>query len=272
MTAQAAAAAAIPENQPAYPSENNNDMFGRRKRKLSGPASAIPPTLGKIRIKWGRKGLVRFLSHLENNRVFERAIRRAELPVAYSLGYHPHQKLSFGPPLPVGYSSDCEYLDIQIDGNCTKDHLAGLARVLPEGFFIHDFKLIYSKAPAISALLNRATYYVFGRFGDLELLERSLAAVLARDSIIVTRGGKETSKDVEIRPAIYHLGLSADAGVSRIEMELGLGQGGYARPNEVMEALGLFPPEQLPAFHFHRRELRYLDEFGTYLDPLSILL
>jgi radical SAM family uncharacterized protein len=162
----------LPHTEEAQlPGGNDNNMFGRRKTKIVGPSQTLTPTRGKVRLKWGKRGLVRFLSHLENNRIFERAIRRADLPVIYSQGFHPHQKLSFGPPLPHGYSSECEYLDIQVEGNCTREHISALSQTLPDDFFTLDFRLIYSKAPAISALLNRATYRVYGNFGDYQLLQ-----------------------------------------------------------------------------------------------------
>jgi len=262
------------EEEPATaaPAPNENEMFGRRKKRIIGPRQTLSPTRGKVRLKWGKRGLVRFLSHLENNRIFERAIRRADLPVSYSQGFHPHQKLSFGPPLPHGYSSDCEYLDIQVEGNCTREHIMSLSKTLPEGFFIADFKLIYSKAPAISALLNRATYRIIGDFQDSHRLESCLNELLQKDTILANRGTKEGSKEVEIRPAIYRLELHENGRQPAVEMELGLGQGGYAKPNEVFEVLNMFSTEAIASFHFHRQALQYRDESGEYLDPLSAVV
>ncbi len=252
--------------------DDGSDVYGRRKRKLTGPRANVPPTRGKVRLKWGKKGLVRFLSHLDNNRVFERAIRRADVPVAYSQGFRPHQKLSFGPPLPHGYSSESEYLDIQIEGACTRENIEALGRAMPEGFFILDFKPIYTKAPAISTLLNRAVYRITGDFGDPDLLKARMGAILQRGSVIANRTGKEGGKEVEIRPAIYRLELHDDEGRFILEMELGLGEGGYARPTEVIEALDLYDAERIASFHFHRKAMNYYDETGRYLDPLSALV
>jgi len=259
---------------PDPPPENasDEDLYGRRKRKLPGSQAVVAPTRGKIRLKWGKRGLVRFLSHLDNNRVFERAIRRSDIPVLYSQGFRPHQKLSFGPPLPHGYSSESEYLDIQIDGACSRDQIEALQKTLPDGFFVSDFKLVYSKAPAISTLLNRAVYRVTGRFEDPESLEARMGAILQRESLIVNRSIKDGSKEMEIRSAIYRLELGATDSGYAIEMELGLGEGGYARPTEVIEALDLFDPETIASFHFHRKAMNYLDESGQYLDPLTALV
>jgi radical SAM family uncharacterized protein/radical SAM-linked protein len=248
---------------------NNDDAYGRRKRRVPAAQTTLTPTRGKLRIRWGKRGLVRFLSHLDNNRVFERAIRRSGLPVSYSQGFHPHQKLSFGPPLPVGYSSDCEFLDIQIEGTCTGKQVEALAKELPDGYFISDHRLIYSKAPAISALLNRAVYTVMGELGEGGALQERIDATLALASIIIARTTKEGSKEVEIRPAIYRLEYREDGSPPYIEMELGLGPEGYARPNEIMEALGLYDGGAIAALHFHRKALEYRVDSGVYLDPLT---
>lgn len=259
-----------PPPAPAAPAAaNDNDMYGRRKKRVIAPAAAAVPTRGKIRLKWGKTGLVRFLSHLDNYRIFERAIRRAELPVAYSQGFHPHMRLSFGPPLPVGYSSECEFLDIQMDGNCNHQQVTQLAQMLPEGFFISDDKLIYTKAPAISSLLNRAVYLVGGGFGGDELLQEKIVALLAQNSIIAQRTTKEESKNVEIRPAIFRVELVSREDRPAIEMELGLGESGYAKPNEVLQALGLFLPRQINSFHIHRKALQYKGLDGFDRDPMT---
>lgn len=254
------------------PKDSQSDMYGRRKRKITSAASTISPARGKLRIKWGKKGLVRFLSHLENNRVFERAIRRAQLPVVYSQGFHPHQKMSFGPPLPHGYSSDEEYLDIHTEGSCLKSHLDALSQTLPEGYYIREYKQVFSKAPAISTLLNRATYQIRGDFGDQKTLTSAIDKLLEQDSIIAIRSTKDGGKKVEIRHAIYRLELNDSPEDMFIEMELGLGQGGYAKPSEVLESLEIFEADQMSSFHFHRAKMGYVNEEGIYLDPISALM
>jgi len=263
------------ESAPATAYEKSSDdeagMYGRRKKRVVVKNNSVAPTRGKIRLQWGKKGLVRFISHLDNNRVFERAIRRSGIPVTYSQGFHPHQKLSFGPPLPLGYSSDSEYLDIQIEDNCTNNDIERLAQALPEGFFVRDFKIIYSKAPAISALLNRAVYTVYGDFQDAAALRDKFSQTLDLESLIARRATKDGYKEVDIRNAIYRLELHQNGSGPEIEMELGLGEHGYARPQEVMETMQLFEPKELAGFHFHRKALQYMDSDGNYLDPLTAI-
>lgn len=275
---KASKAAADDQLMPETSSDNGdipiNDSFqyGRRKRKLTAANTSTSPMRGKIRLKWGKSGLVRFMSHLDNNRIFERAIRRSGLPVVYSRGFHPHQKLSFGPPLPVGYSSECEFMDIHIDGLINDDHFRLLRNALPTNFEIYDYKLIFSKAPAISTLLNRAIYNIRGEFGSSEILGKKIKLLIDKDEIIAFRTTKDGGKEVDIRPAIYRLELIPDIHGFFMEMELGLGQGGYAKPDEVLRALELYTTEEIASFHFHRKALLYRDENESCLDPLTAVI
>lgn len=70
----------------------------------------------KIRIKFSKGPEVKFISHLDVMRTFERAIRRAGIPVAFSEGFNPHMKISWGPPLSLGIESTCEMADMYIEG------------------------------------------------------------------------------------------------------------------------------------------------------------
>ncbi len=261
-----------PEKESLPPPTNSDaDMYGRKNKKVITASGAVSPTRGKVRIQWGKKGLVRFLSHLDNNRIFQRAIRLSGLPVVMSQGFNPHQKLSFGPPLPLGYSSDSEFLDIHIDGNVTPAMMQRFDDLLPDGYFLVDYKLIYTKAPAISALLNRAIYHVTG---DISLLSETdcLTKLMEQKSIIFDRPTGDGFKKIDIRPAIYSIGVTSNGEGPFLEMELGLGTGGYARPREVLETMDLFDQESLTSLHFHRQKLQYLNSSGNYLDPLEAIL
>ncbi len=123
---------------------------------------ANPETGPKItyRIKYAVLGSLAFASHLDIVRAFYRALRRSELPVAFSAGYSPHPLLSFSPPRPVGITSKGEYLDIQLlgfySGNITRD----LAPFLPRDIRILESRLIRKKANSLSQAINLAQYAI----------------------------------------------------------------------------------------------------------------
>jgi hypothetical protein len=118
-----------------------------------------PQLTTRIRIKFTKTGRVRFLSHLDLMTLFQRAVARAAVPVAFSQGFNPHQKISFGPALSVGMESEAEYLDMETDPFIDLLRITkGLNNTLPEGIRILESRIIPSKAPSFSGSIGRYVY------------------------------------------------------------------------------------------------------------------
>ena len=256
---------------PVVENEDEDDGGFGRSPKKEVQKNIVAPTKGLVRVRWGRKGLTRFLSHLDSLRVIERAMRRSGLPVEYSQGFHPHMKISYGPPLPLGFSSEAEYFDLTLERPFTQDMAVRLSETLPEGYFMIMAKSIINSKISLSGKLNRAIYEVaIDKNIDCR---NNLADILGQTKTEIKRIGKDETKVVDIRPAIHKLeyreesGLNADA--AGIIMELGLGQAGYVRPQEVISASGIIPDELIPALLIHRREVLYIDENGNRLTPME---
>jgi len=249
---------------------NDDDGFGRGRKKLT-PRSTSIPSRGRVRVRWGRKGLTRFLSHLDNVRVFERAIRRSRMPVEYSQGYHPHMKLSFGPPLQLGYMSEAEYFDIQLDRPFMPSMAGVLNDCLPDGYYIMNAMSIIDNKQSLSARLNRAVYEVLLDADDS--IESGIKDMLARESVEIERETKTEIKKVDIRPAIYKIEYMKESplapGYASVLMELGVGNAGYARPSEVLTAGGITDADEMPSLLVIRRDLLYLDDEGNRLTPME---
>jgi radical SAM-linked protein len=250
--------------------ETEDSGFGRSRKKLAARSTSVP-TKSKVRIRWGRKGLTRFLSHLDNVRVIERAIRRVGLPAEYTLGFHPHMKLSFGPPLQLGYTSEAEYFDLALDRPFLPEMARCLAEALPDGYYVIGAISIVDKKVSLSGRLNRAVYEVnVARNGDFQTL---LDALLSRDMVEIDRATKTETKRVDIRPAVYVLEYLEESptspGSAAICMELGVGSAGYARPSEVLTAAGIADEETLAGWEFHRKDLLYIDDEKRRLTPME---
>jgi radical SAM family uncharacterized protein/radical SAM-linked protein len=259
-----------PISKPKSNDEDENDGFGRSKKK-SPSKGAITPVKGYVRVRWGRNGLTRFLSHLDNLRVFERAIRRSGLPVEYSQGYHPHMKLSFGPPLPVGYTSESEYFDITLERPFNMEMAAKFGASLPDGYSLIMAKSIINTKESLSSKLNRAIYEVYI---DKEIdCRESITLLLSKPEIPIERVAKEDTKLIDIRPAIFDLQYKiqgqTNSGKAAIYMELGVGSAGYVKPQEVIAALGIIAKEKLPALRIHRIDLLNIDENGRKYTPME---
>jgi len=245
-------------------SEDNDYGFGRSKRKGPGRSSLIPTT-GNMRIRWGRSGLHRFLSHRDNMRVFERALRRAGIPVSFTQGFHPHMKMSFGPPLALGYTSEAEYFDITLDTPFNAAMVSSLNDALPDGFFVVTAGSILSSKITISSKVNLAVYEaVLDKNADYQ---DKIESILKQESVEIERESKGNIKIVDIRPAIKDLSYNPDTGL--FVLELGLGQEGYARPTEIIQAAGLVDEKEILAIPIHRKEIYFVSADSERLTPLE---
>ena len=150
----------------------------------------------RIRIKY-KKSLI-FIGHLDMVRLWERAIRRADIPVVYSQGFNPRQKLSFGPPLSLGIASDCEFLDIYLDKWLGPEFVKeDLTKTLPEGIEIIDSTNVFPGMESLSSFIKTAVYEI-RTDGDMS---KRIGEILASTEILVER--KE--KKLNIRPMIKQL-------------------------------------------------------------------
>lgn len=249
---------------------NNNDVemsFGRSKKKTAS-RQVIAPTKSKIRIRWGKLNRFKYMGHLDNLRLIERTIRMAELPIAYSLGFNPTMKISFGPPLPLGFTSEAELLEMTFDTNFLPYMADKFRSKLPDGIEIYDTKIILTKAKSLSSQLNRASYSITldDGFGETELLNQKIISILKTNTLEVKREGKDAVKTIDIRPAIYDLNVKEN----KLLMTLGIGEGGYAKPNELLELLFGDRFDRAMLFKCHRIELFKIDEEGNKIDAMEL--
>jgi len=115
--------------------------------------------LYKLRIKYQKSGDLKFLSHLDLVRAFERGLRRAQLPLSLTEGFSPHPKISFGPPLPVGVSSEAEYVDAILDKKSDLQEIASLlGNSFPEELAYREARYIPLDSPSLMSLITLAGY------------------------------------------------------------------------------------------------------------------
>jgi radical SAM family uncharacterized protein/radical SAM-linked protein len=218
-----------PTEEPVTPSYS----YGRKKkRKPASPAMTVARS--RVRLKWSKSEQVRFTSHLDVGRTFERTIRRSGIPIAYSEGFHPHQRIAYAPPLPLGFVSDGEYLDVQLTEPYSSAVLSRLNRDLPPGFEFLEGKPVFGKSDSLSSIINLASYEV--KLGlSLEEAEKSLRSVLEKQNLWVKRVSKKQEvREVDIRRRIVRLEPEPSGDQVVLTMQLGLGSKGYARPEEIL--------------------------------------
>jgi len=163
--------------------------FGRRARTAgrngaSATAGGVA-TSTRFRIEFGKGASMRFLSHLDLMRTWERALRRSGLPLAFTQGHHPHIKMSFGPPLPLGFRSRAEVFDLELSRPPGVDLSERLNAVLPDGLRVTSFRPILYKTPSLMSQLEGASYRV--RFPGGFLAEAGIAPGALRMELHVER-------------------------------------------------------------------------------------
>jgi len=242
--------------------------WGRKKRKREMVA-ASRVAKSRIRVRWSKGEEVRFTSHLDVVRMFERTIRRANLPVSYSLGFHPHQRVAFGPPLPLGFVSDSEYLDMQLEEPYSPVFLDRLNRTLPPGFEIVEAKNIFSKTQSLSSVVNCASYSVNLPLSPDET-ELSIKSILEKKNLVVKRTTKKEEKEVDIRYNIFKLEPRGAVDGTRLDLLLRLETLDYARPDEILR-FGFGLDETLILSLLFRREGLHIRRGEKLLTPIDVI-
>lgn len=190
----------------------------------------------KVRIRFSKLGKIRFTSHRDVARVWERALRRATIPVAYSEGFSPHPKLSFGLALSTGHESLGEYLDVDLAHGVAIDVEELPARLdpcLPVGLDVQAAAEIAPGTPSLQQAVTSCTWRIeVTGLGTTELNEQ-VDRLLAADQLIATRERKGQPVTDDLRPAL--LSLTVDD--VTLEAELATQPRGF-RPSELVGLLG----------------------------------
>lgn len=171
----------------------------------------------RIIAKFEKGEAVRFTSHLDVQRLFQRAFRRAKINLAYSQGFNPHPLLSFATALAVGYTSEAEWLDVRLAAEMDiKEFIVDVNAALPKGFNLLEAIKTDDKLPALTAMMSAAEYKVIAKEIDNAKLAIAVDKLLAND-IIVEKKTKAGLKSVNIRPQVFSINVAksdADADLS----------------------------------------------------------
>jgi radical SAM-linked protein len=217
-----------------------------------------------VRLRFSKRGRVRFISHRDVARAFERAFRIVQLPLAFTEWFSPRPRVSFGLALSVGYESDAEYLDVALARPIDLGSLASdLSDALPAGIDVAGVGALADRAPALQEVVTAAAYRVAVSVAPPAAaggLATAVAGALARSELPVTivRKGQETVED--IRPAIRRLTL-VDTDVLDLEVAT---QPRGVRPAEVVRVLG----DDFDCAHVLRTH-QWIERLGARLEPLE---
>lgn len=177
-------------------------MFRRKtlsKRRPDTPPP--PPVVQRVRIRYAKRGRLRFTSHRDFARAFERALRRASVPMAYSAGFSPHPKISYVGAAPTGVASEAEYLELglaeRVDCAWLRDVLD---TALPPGLDIEE--CVESSGGSLPERIDASAWQVMLPGADAESLQNVVAQFLAQQVVEVERLTKDGRRKFDARAAV----------------------------------------------------------------------
>ncbi len=154
-------------------------------------------------MRFSKQGKIRWTSHRDVARMWERAFRRAQLPVAKTEGFTPRQKVSFGLALPTGHESLAEYLDVELTSAVDVAALpARLSPLLPTGLDVVAAQVLTGPTPSLQEDVTSSTWQIEAVGAVPEEVEAMVADLLAAESAVITRQRKGSEQDEDVRPAV----------------------------------------------------------------------
>ena len=192
----------------------------------------------RLRVTFAKLNALRYTGHLDLHHIWERAARRAELPLAYSQGFHPQPKISLASALPLGFSSRCEVMDMRLSEEIPLEGLKErIQAAVPSGLQILKVDSVDEKLPALQTLVAEAEYEaVLTEPADGSMLKQRAAEMLAASSLPRERRGKS----YDLRPLIGRVDvIETPQGGLHLTMRLSAREGATGRPEEVLDQLGI---------------------------------
>lgn len=197
----------------------------------------------KLRIKFNKFGAVKFIGHLDIMRFFQKALRRADIDVAYSGGFSPHQIMSFASPLGVGLESNGEYFDVEINSPISSQEFIDKVNAvsIPE-IQVLDVRLLPEKAGNAMASVAAAGYTIRFREGrELTDWQNRFETFMAQEKILITKATKRGTAEIDLKPAIYDYDVHEEG----LYLLVNASSEGNIKPTLVMDAFAAFLGQEL---------------------------
>lgn len=220
-----------------------------------------------LRVRFSEFGKIRFISHRDVARLFERALRKLSLPVAYSEGFSPRPKLSFGLALSVGYESEAEYLDIELT---EKVPLQGLRQrfteAMPDGITVTEIVELEAGAASLQQSIVSCMWHLEILGVSEAEMEQVASSTMAATELPIERVRKGKTKTTDVRPAILGVEVvgPTDNGVA-IAAHLATEQLSM-RPSELLVVLGVEPTQEGRVTRTHQ----WMNVDGVRCEPVGL--
>jgi radical SAM-linked protein len=229
-----------------------------------------PPTVQRLRIRYAKRGRLRFASHRDLARALERALRRAQVPMAFSAGFTPHPKISYLGAAPTGAASEAEYVEIGLAERCDPEAVrAALDAALPADVAVLECVEAAEGGGSLADRIDAAVWRVELPGVEPDQLAKAVDEFLARDVVEVPKRTKNGVKDVDARGAVTSASAAGESGCAILHMVVRQVTPAV-RPDDVLAALAAVADLRPPSPPRAVREAQgRLDDTGTVADPLG---
>lgn len=209
----------------------------------------------KIRIKFSKVGHLKYIGHLDIMRCFQKVMRRAEVDIAYSAGFSPHQIMSFASPLGLGLTSEGEYVDIEVlSTGSSEEMLQKINRAMVDGMQALSYVKLPDHAKTAMSVVAAADYRVTFASPLSQEIREKFQEFLSRDSIVITKKTKKREIEMDIRPLIYQASMDVQ-GETALFLQLSAGSVANLKPEQVLETFfASYDMDELP-YWVHRLEM-----------------
>ncbi len=216
--------------------------------------------------RFGKRGRLRFVSHLDLQRYMQRALNRTELPVAFSQGFNPHPIMSFASALAMGWESEYEVLDIKLtEPVSTQKAIENMRSALPEEMPIYDVRLVEDNHPSMMSLVKMSDYRIIPK-ENFELLKAGAREFLFQESVMAIRKTKSSEREIDIRPLC--ISLSCDE--SALTARLMLTEQDTLKPDVLLGAVSKLAGIEPPQVRIDRKQLLGVTKAGKLLPLMEL--
>lgn len=213
----------------------------------------ITRAISKIRVKYTKGKSLRFLTHLEVVSAIRQAVRRASLPVCISSGFSPHPKVSFGPPLAVGYTSNCEIFDMEMFRRIGADEVEkSLSSSMPPALGIISASSVPVVSKSVELLVNAAKYSAEMSLQN-EVAQIKIKDFFSAKEFLIERITDKSRRTIDVRPLMIYMKYAG----GKIEMFLRFGPQKTAKPDVVIQKVFGLSDDEKSELIINRDEFFY---------------
>lgn len=179
--------------------------------------------MNKYRLQFSKMGKMKFVGHLDLLKIFQRAVKRSNLPVAYSKGFNPHQIMGFAVPLALGMESVAECIDIEFEEDIDCEYIKeSLSKALPNGMDILVVRKFYENEKSAAALITAADYEITLDF-NMDNPQEIIDKMMSQSELLIERTSKRKTKIVDIKKDIFEINAIENVDKTKLKVKISTG-------------------------------------------------